>query len=343
MFPEMMNSTNSKKVSELWEEEKKYRWWIIGFAASLIVLFALHLSLVVVSYSYQNDLIPYFEGFFTENANQNAKSYFNGMTMTLIGMTIAFSLCAVVFIYSIFVCYKAKSFEKLDSISSFFLGFQTFFSLFSLMQIFMGQDFSIVSGSDIMIVYFVLKFLTIPVWLLLSRQIKKIKRLFFIAKRQEEIIAFYEANPGMDPNNMNNPYQQQSPFPFPFQQRRQNPIPQPQPGDAAENNANSSVKPKEHDAKFSKLQLMTVGQLRKIADKLSISGNEDMKKAELIKIILSVSQSYDNENIEEIEKNESIEINPDNLKTETKTKETKTKIKKDKKPKIKNKEPKVEE
>ncbi len=340
MFPEMMNSANSKKVSELWEDEKKYRWWIIGFAVSLIVLFALHLSLVVVAYSYQNELIPYFELFFPENANQNAKSYFNGMVMTLIAMTIAFFLFSIVFIYSIFVCYKAKSFEKLDSISSFFLGFQTFFSLFSLMQIFIGQDFSIVSGSKIMIFYFVLKFLTIPIWLILSRQIKKIKRLFFIAKRQEEIIAFYEANPGMDPNNMNNmnnPYQQQSPFPFPFQQRRQNPIPQPQPGDTPENNANATVKPKEQDAKFSKLQLMTVGQLRKIADKLSISGNEDMKKAELIKVILSVSQSFDNENAEnvsEIEKSKIVETKSDNLKTESKIK--KDKKPKDKKPKIKD-------
>ena len=336
MFPEAMNATNSKKVSELWEEEKKYRWWIIGFAASLIVLFALHLSLVIVAYNFKETLILYFEKFFSENANQNANSYFNGMAMTSIGMSIAFLLCASVFIYSIYVCYKAKSFEKLDSISSFFLGFQTFFSLFSLIQIFMGQDFSIVSGNTIMILYFSLKFMTIPVWLLLSRQIKKIKRSFFIAKRQEEINAFYEANQGMDPNNMNNPFQQQqSPFPFPFQQRRQNPIPQPQPGDAVNNdNTNSNAsKIKEVDTKFSKLQLMTIGQLRKIADKLSISGNEDMKKPELIKIILSVSQSL------EVEKDDNVKSSDDVVEIKsTDSKEDNIKIKKE--PKVK-KEPKI--
>ena len=297
MFPNPMNPVDSRKVSELWEDEKKYRWWIIAFASSLLILFGLNLALVIISYLYQTDLLTYFTNIVNsidpnfDNLPIYVNSQFDSMAMTLIGMTVAFFLASTIFIYSIFNSYKLKSFEKLDSFSSFFLGFQTFFTLFSLFQLIGRTDIyfgnSEVASNPIMICYFVLPFFTVPVWLLLSRQIKKIKRTFFMAKRQEELEAFYEANQGqsMDPNN--NPYQQQNPFGFPFQQKKQKPIPQPQNGELSPTNN------METDSKFSKLQLMTVHQLRKIAERLSISGNKEMKKPELIKTILSVSQSLE--------------------------------------------------
>lgn len=297
MFPETMNTADIKKVSELWEGEKKYRWWIIGFAVSLVVLFALNLSLVIIAYRLEIELVDYFKTFFTTDIDKRANQEFTSVVGSLIGMTVAFFLCCCVFIYSIFNCYKVKSFEKLDSFSSFFLGFQTFFSLLRLFDLVRISD--IYFGNTFMICYFILPLLTIPVWLLLSREVKKIKRSFFIAKRQEEINAYYEANKGQMGMEGNNPFQQQSPFGFPFQQRKQNPIPQPQNGESV-----SEIK--QQDGKFSKLQLMTMSQLRRIADKLSISGNKEMKKPELIKTILLISQS-----LEANDKKENDEINID--------------------------------
>jgi hypothetical protein len=159
-----------------------------------------------------------------------------------------------------------------------------------------------------------------------------------MAKRQEEIEAFYAANPNMDPTNaMNNPFPQQTPFPFGFQPRRQqqNPAAQPQTGEVDVTTASSTTneKAKGTDAKTSKLQLMTVPQLKKIADKLSISGYEEMKKPELIKIILSVSQTLGSE--DETNSNDEIDIDVDN-KAEIKSSDSKVeKSKKTKESKIK--------
>ncbi len=303
MFPNPMNPIDSRKVSELWEEEKKYRWWIISFAASLLLLFSLNLSLVIVAYVYKADLLSYFESV-VNSTNPNLDNLpfyiaeqFNVIVTVSIMMTVAFFLSSAIFIYSVYNSYKIKSFEKLDSFSSFFLGFQTFFSLFGLFQLIGKTDIyfgnSVVPSNPIMICYFILPFLTIPIWLLLSRKIKIIKRAFVMAKRQEEINAFYEANQGQMGENPHNPYQQQNPFGFPFQQKKQNPIPQPQNEEfSPENNKNT-------DSKFSKLQLMSIHQLRKIAERLSISGNKEMKKPELIKTILAVSHS-----LEDAKKNE---------------------------------------
>lgn len=292
MFPEAMNSADIKKVSELWDEEKKYRWWIIGFAISLVVLFAINLAFVIMAYILKPNLINYFMTLFTENKQANALREFDGLVVTSITMTVALFLSCFAFIYSVYNCYKAKSFEKLDSLSSMFIGFQTFYSVFGLFQLIFRN--SIYFGNTFMIFYFFLPFLSIPVWLLLSRQVRKIKRSFFIAKRQEEISAFYAANQGqMGANSY------QSPFGFPFPQK--NP-------DYA-NHAHvvdDSAEIQKKDPKFSKLQLMSVSQLRKIADKLSISGNKEMKKPELIKAIISVSQSF------EVENSEENNVNPDN-------------------------------
>jgi len=293
MFPGAMNSVNIKKVSELWEDEKKYRWWIFGFALSLFVLFALHLALTISVFLFKNQLIEHYKVFSPETASYTplwfAENQFQGFAMTLIGMSIALFFCLSIFSYSIFNCYKIKSFEKLDSISSFFLGFQVFFTFLTLIQTFMfGANFNIISGNNLTILAFVLKFLLIPVWLLLSQEVKKIKRTFFLAKRQEEINAFYENNQ----QQMNQTPFQQNPFGFPFQQKN--------------NQSQSAKKPidvtpevVEKDKRNLKLKLMTISQLRKIADKLSISGSKDMNKSELIKIILSISQSFENKEVKE--------------------------------------------
>lgn len=288
MFPGAINSIDAnKKVSELWEDEKKYRWWIIGFAVSLFILFVLHLSLFISAFIFETDLINHF----TQNKPADDKPYdpyldFRMLLVNLGGLTFAMLICLSLFSYSVFKCYKLKTFEKLDSISSFFLGLQVFFTFFSLIQTFIyGANFSVVSGSTIMLLSFILKFLLIPVWLLLSREVKKIKRIFFMAKRQEEIKAFYEANGqvGMNPNAQ---FQQQSPFGFPFQKNQQQ-----------ANNQNNPIEitpdVEKKTERFTKLQLMTTGQLRKLADKLSISGNKEMKKPELINTIIMVSQSLE--------------------------------------------------
>ncbi|MGL6125418.1 MAG: Rho termination factor N-terminal domain-containing protein [Metamycoplasmataceae bacterium] len=295
MFPGAMNTANIKKVSELWEEEKKYRWWIIGFATSLIVLFVLNLVFVVMAYMSEKELINYFMGFYPTNREEMADNWFNSIIVNLIIWTVALFISSLVFIYSIFNCYKAKSFEKLDSISSFFVGFLTFYSFFSnffnlirISEIFFGNNF--------MIFYFFLPFLSIPVWLLLARQVRKIKRSFFIAKRQEEINAFYEANQGQMGTN---PFQ--SPFGFPFQRTKT----QEQQFNPVQNPENDAEIQKNKE-KSSKLEAMTIVQLRQIADKLSISGIKEMKKAELIKTILSVTDSFGTDS------NDQIDIDPDN-------------------------------
>ncbi|MGL5590975.1 MAG: hypothetical protein ACRDCH_02800 [Metamycoplasmataceae bacterium] len=282
MFPEAMNSANMKKVSELWEEEKKYRWWIIGFATSLVVLFLLNLIFIIFAYVNETALITAFKGFANTNENQ-AKELFETITIFCLMWTIAFFLSSIAFIYSIFNSYKIKSFEKLDSFSSFFLGFQTFYSFLSIFNL-RNPDYN---DNTFMILYFMLPLLSAPVWLLLARQVKKIKRSFFIAKRQEEITAFYQANQGQMGNNGF-----QSPFGFPFQQpAQQEPI-----------NASQVVDENfeaKQDPKYSKLEKMSLEQLRKIADRLSISGIEEMTKPELIKIILSVTQTLDIDNEDE--------------------------------------------
>ncbi|MGL5617945.1 MAG: Rho termination factor N-terminal domain-containing protein [Metamycoplasmataceae bacterium] len=285
MFPGAMNTANIKKVSELWEEEKKYRWWIIGFAASLVVLFLLNVSFVVFAYVNEDSLITAFKSFYQTNQEAQAKQLFETITITCITWTIALFLGSIAFIYSIYNCYKIKSFEKLDSFSSFFLGFQTFYSLFFVFNYRNGEFFD----NTFMIFYFVLPLLSIPVWLLLARQVKRIKRSFFIAKRQEEITAFYQSN---QEQIVNNGFQ--SPFGFPFQQpTQQSPV-----------DANQVVD--EHfevkqDPKYFKLEKMSLEQLRKIADRLSISGIDEMTKPELIKIILSVTQTLDINNDDEKE------------------------------------------
>lgn len=302
MFPGAINSTDAnKKVSELWENEKKYRWWIIGFAVSLFLLFIFHLSLFILTFVFEGNLIQHFINT-SRKDGYDPNVDFRMLLVNSGGLTFAMLICLSLFSYSVFKCYKLKTFEKLDSLSSFFLGFQVFFTFASLIQTFIyGADFSVISGNTIMLLSFILKFLLIPVWLLLSREVKKIKRIFFFAKRQEELNAFYEANgqAGMNPNAQ---FQQQSPFGFPFQSQANN-------QNAQANNANKGnpieVNPEEvkKTERFSKLQLMTVGQLRKLADKLSISGNKEMKKAELIKTIIMVSQSFKENDKKEETKN----------------------------------------
>ncbi len=281
MFPGVANSTEFKKVSELWENEKKYRVWIISFIVSLFVLFSLYLSVTIICYVYSDFMITYF----IKIKIKDPKIFFRQNTIILIFMTIFLFLSLIYFTYSVFNSYKIKSFEKLDTISSFFLGFVSFFSFSNLVQQFI-YGFNLISGNWIMVLVFILPFLIIPVWLLVSREIKKIKRLFFIAKRQEELNAFYEANGGQYGANQVAP--NQFPFGFPFQQNQNT-----KPVNSKNTiDATSSQEFEKKAQRQTKLQLMTVSQLRKLADKLSISGNKDMKKPELINIILMVSQSF---------------------------------------------------
>ncbi|MGL5205147.1 MAG: hypothetical protein ACRC63_02760, partial [Metamycoplasmataceae bacterium] len=212
MFPEAMNTANIKKVSELWEEEKKYRWWIIAFAVSLVVLFLINLIYVIMLYVSEDSLITFFKTLFTNNKDEEAKRLFTTVTITSITWTVALFLSSFAFIYSIYNCYKMKSFEKLDSFSSFYLGFQTFYSFFIIFNNLVINNSNIATyfSNPFMVFYFLLPLLSIPVWLFLARHVKKIKRSFFIAKRQEEIAAFYQANQGQMGNGF------QSPFGFPF-------------------------------------------------------------------------------------------------------------------------------
>ncbi|MDK2820008.1 MAG: hypothetical protein KFW07_04170 [Mycoplasmataceae bacterium] len=286
MFPETLNTSDNKKVSELWKDEKKYRWWIFSFPFALFILFSFHIALLVNAYIFESSLLIHFAKY-SEKVGF-PEDQFLSLVWSLIGMAVGLLICITLFSYSIYNSYKAKSFEKLDSVSTFFLGFQTFFSFITLFQTFIASsssNFGIISGNMIMILSFALKFLLIPVWLLLSREVKKIKRTFFIAKRQEEIKAFYEANQNGNGSNQGyNPYQQQpSPFGFPFQNK---PKQENNPG-AVNNPVDSEPK----DERIEKLSSMSIEELRGIADKLSISGNSEMEKSQLVKTIISVSDS----------------------------------------------------
>ncbi|MGL5733107.1 MAG: Rho termination factor N-terminal domain-containing protein [Metamycoplasmataceae bacterium] len=303
MFPEAINTTNMKKVSELWEEEKKYRWWIIGFAISLVILFLLNLIFLVLVYVNKDSLITFFKGL-PESSQLKAESFFNNLALSSVFYTSALLFCSISFIYSIYISYKIKSFEKLNSFASIWLGIQTFFGFYSLFSFIMtfnnGETFF---GNTFMIINFVLPILSIPVWLLLARQVRKIKRSFFIAKRQEEISAFYQANQGQMGNNGF-----QSPFGFPFQQQAQQ-------GPIDVNQVVDEHFEVKQDPKYSKLEKMTIEQLRKIADKLSVSGIEEMSKPELIKTILAVTQSLDIDNDDQKDNSEShnsVDIDPKN-------------------------------
>lgn len=215
------------------------------------------------------------------------RDLFLGVLLIIGIQFMSFFIGAVMFFKGIFNSYKSKSFERLSSAPSLFMGVSFFLAIlhiFSILTNFSERSFYISQTQGIL--YFVLQIFIIVVFFSISIQVNRIRRLFMLSARIEE----FKKTPQykMMQQQFNNMQMQQP------TQTQGNSSPYGPPAAtavaaASENNNKADDSPvNKQELKLNKMKL---NSLRKVASKLFISGFEEMNKQELIKAILRVTQN----------------------------------------------------
>lgn len=286
---------NVPSQEELWKNEKsKYRQWIILFGISLLIIFVIYFIGFILNVVYSEENKANVADFLLDNSNgkmtlseaQNtADNYVLYQLQILPGLISAMLLAALgIYLLGVFNSYKAKSFVKLYVYPTFIIGFGALIGVYQVISQFIygSLDFQTKGG----IYHFISTILFPIVWFVVSRPVSRIRGTFYMSKRinelknspeylqmQRQLNDALKGNPGM-------PLGMFGPMPT-------------TPNDAGainvEDQSTSLIEQKIAEEQ-SKLEQMSITDLKAVAIKLSISGAESMSKNELISNILRVSK-----------------------------------------------------
>ncbi|MGL4343515.1 MAG: Rho termination factor N-terminal domain-containing protein [Metamycoplasmataceae bacterium] len=285
-----INDYLNKTTEQLFSQEKKFRPFFIAFFATLLGLFSLYLTSGILSAVFWPQNSETFKSIFERNNfTISLEQYLNVMAFQNIAPAFVQSAillgCLFAFAFSLKKCYKLKNLSKLSSFPTLFVGFIAIFGSSNLIFSFISGNFILNWSDPSFIINFVATISTILIWFFVSRYVTLIRR-FFQTAEQKDFIQQLSQN---------------------FQKNSSNPF-------SANANSNSSTQNNEKnknennvddDIKNSPLWGMKISEIRLVAEKLSISGTENMKKEELIKTILNVTSfNKATEHIVEEEKEE---------------------------------------
>lgn len=281
---------------EIFGEEKKYRPLFISFFVALCVLTSIFLTAAILANIWWVDpkTVEIIEHAFNNQTSgikiPNLGQY-RSMSLTsrvvIPYLIFSFSLIiTVVFAVSLFSAYKNKDFTLISFLPMFVIGFIAFYSVLNFVGLI--SNFQTLESS--LIVSTVGSVLTIFVWFFISRHVSLLRRCCTIAKINQQRAEMFGAAGFGNPNmNINNP----------------------NPNFFQENTNNSQVeelKTEDVDADIiddkyrKKLQSLSLKEIRQIAEKLSISGCEEMSKKKLIELILQISAANNSNNKEKAKK-----------------------------------------
>ena len=284
MSPMFNPMQNFPTIKELWKQEKsRYRLWMILFIVSLFIIFGISLTATILVISNKHNYALELENSFP-NDKLNTSDYERFLVNQIIAPTIisAAALIAIVlFLPTLVSSYKFKSFEKLNSFSILFgiiVGLVSFIDL--IWNIIDLQRYFATLGT---VFVFTTSFFGLFLWFF-SVKVNNIKRQFLISKRFQDI----KNNPDFQKMqdqfqnmfNMSNPSgnQTNSNESMPKKDSASNAF-----GPSLEKDKNNVTKVENNIE--SKLNSLSISQLKEIAKELSISGYSTMKKNELIKVI----------------------------------------------------------
>lgn len=303
---------NVPTTEELWKEEKsKYRVWIVLFAISIIAIFALSLTSIILNVIGKDSIEDTIFEWYKKHADpdnslakitKDADAYaFNHWKETIIidSFKLTFvSIGIVLFFSTVIESYRHHTFEKLSKFATYIVGLSAIFGAYQLLSLIFRKSPELEYSEGI--IGFVSWLVPVIIWMFVSIPVNKIRRQFQVASAVEKIKAdprYQEmikaqqtgqgpfANMGMGPMGPMGPMPQpgfgpqpQTPGQTPF---RQSPVNTPDLNQARE------LTPEEK--RELDLRTMTILELRKVAKQLSISGYEDMNKSELVDAIMRVS------------------------------------------------------
>lgn len=299
---------NVPSQEELWKNEKsKYRQWIILFGISLLIIFVIYFIGFILNVVYSEENKANVADFLLDNSNgkmtlseaQNtADNYVLYQLQILPGLISVMLLAALgIYLLGVFNSYKAKSFVKLYVYPTFIIGFGALIGAYQVISQFIygSLDFQTKGG----IYHFISTILFPIVWFVVSRPVSRIRGTFYMSKRINELKNSPEYLQMQ--RQLNEALKGSQGMPLGMF----GPMPTASSDTAvinADDQATALIEQKIAEEQ-SKLEQMSITDLKAVATKLSISGAESMSKTELINNILRVSKIE-----ESVSANNTIEI-----------------------------------
>lgn len=286
-------------VKDLWKEEKsKYRHWIVLFAIGILCLTVLSVLAMILNIidtgKYLDDMKVNWlkdnpgKEFPEADAKQSFVAY---IIVPSAIKAIALTSGTLLFIITTIKAYRIKNLAKISSWSTMIIGLAAFLAAFNLISLMWeSSELKYLTNKEFLggLLTFIFNILAVLVFFTISVPVTKIRRLFYVSEKIEQLKSdpqFQAMQQQMEAMMKNGQFQ-----PGAFG---------PTVGGAAMNaqpNANGNpeqivtpVAPSISPERV-KLESMDLDKLKKVAQKLSISGFEEMKKEEIIDAILRVSE-----------------------------------------------------
>lgn len=295
-------------TEELWKDEKsKYRHWIILFGISIIIIFALLLTALILNavhgdsikeslFNWGNGKIN-FNGIKTGNNEQynidlNAWSnhYWKFNIIITQSVKIIIVLIGIILYFStVQKAYKNKTFSHLSSWATMAIGIGALMGMWQLFSLFNNNAiFSYSEG----IYDFILYILPIGIFIFVSRPVVVIKRKFAYSEKIESIKnspQYQQMKQQM--NGQTGPTQPNNMGPM-------GPMGQPFPNGSTPKEAGKSTQPQPvkkeltaSERRTKELMNMKLEDLKEVAKKLSISGYDIMSKKETVEAIVRITEN----------------------------------------------------
>lgn len=295
--PQLMGLNNFDKVptpQELWKNEKqKYRHWIILFGIGLLIVFSFCLAGTIWNLLEKDAILAQLK---IEYKNRtDVDSYIQGVWLMRYIVSPAFVLSLigsglVLYIVTVIKSYLKHSFARISLWLFYIVGMGTVLSFVQIILFLTSYRFGFIANGTILV--FISHVIFIVFYFSSSTKVSRIRRQFayseYVQKLQkdERFAKFQEQlkdsliNSGINPGI--NPGQSNSPFGPVLHQPPKNP----NASIVADVSAPLDLKLSEQ---YNKLKTMSLIKLKEVAQRLSISGAETMKKEELIDTIIRVS------------------------------------------------------
>ena len=250
---------SKKKYSDLWEDvsnRKVFLTWIFVFLASIIIINALSIISLISFVIDKNTIINNLD----IRGVQNPAATWR-IDLISICIDLIFQLVILVsLIFSIFNCFKNKSFKFISFLPTMFVFIEAIYGFVDAIRYAIFQ-INIVGLFEVHWVYglnFSMMFVYIIIWFCISRNVSLIRNISIQLEMKEKLV------------NSNFYYNQPN----------------------EENKPNSEIDLNSEEDKnnvfYSRMKELSRDQLNEIAKQLSISGYETMSSEELIKIISDI-------------------------------------------------------
>lgn len=303
---------------ELWKEEKsKYRIWIVLFSISLIAIFAIFLTSVILNALNEEGIVKKISTFYLESNKDYEKlvnpelqslddaERFWRNSMIYGGIKLALVAISVfLFFTTLIESYRHHSFEKISKFASYIVGLSALLGAWQLLSMAFHPKLDPTLKFDEGVFQFAGYLVPVVIWIFVSMPVNKMRREFQVSAAVEKIKAdprYQEmvnaqmngqspfGSMSMGPMGPVSPFTQAPPQNQPTNKDAKSPFtPQNQQGlDPSAFSQARELTPEEK--REIELKTMTILELKKVAKQLSISGYQEMSKTELVEAIMRVS------------------------------------------------------